>query len=103
MEDQQVISPLRAIRMFCLQCVETANDVRNCICTSCPLYPFRMGKNPFRHRRTLTEEERQAAAARFAAYREKRNLEVAEAEGADEIEDEDEIEEEDLDPDLDDE
>lgn len=97
MADQQVTSPLRAIRSFCLQCVETANDVRNCICTSCPLHPFRMGKNPFHHRRTLTEEERQAAAARFAAYREKRNLEAAEPEEDEEFEDEDDEIEEDLD------
>ena len=37
--------------------------------TDCELYPFRLGHNPFRTKRELTEEQRKAAAERLAKYR----------------------------------
>lgn len=38
--------PLKAIRAFCLGCVETAADVRNCECEhECPTWHCRMGRN----------------------------------------------------------
>ena len=41
-------SPVRAIRVFCVQCVGGAKkDVRECA-AECPLHPFRMGTNPNR-------------------------------------------------------
>ena len=42
-----VSSPLRLIRVKCLSCcLSSAPEVRNCSAESCPLHPFRMGKNP---------------------------------------------------------
>lgn len=41
--------PLRAIRLRCLDCSETLADVRNCPCSSCHLWRFRMGKRPRAH------------------------------------------------------
>lgn len=39
----------RAIREKCLECsAGQRNEVKNCTVKSCPLYPFRMGKDPFR-------------------------------------------------------
>jgi hypothetical protein len=38
--------PLRAIRLRCVGCSETLADVRNCSCSFCALWPFRMGKRP---------------------------------------------------------
>tara|TARA_B100001093_G_C26476810_1_gene863056 strand:+ start:312 stop:641 length:330 start_codon:yes stop_codon:yes gene_type:complete len=36
------------IRKKCLDCCAfQAREVRKCVCTSCPLWPYRMGKNPF--------------------------------------------------------
>ena len=36
---------------------------------ACPVYPFRMGTNPYRTKREMTEEQRVAAAERLAAAR----------------------------------
>ena len=41
-------SPIKAIRAKCVDCcVGDLSEVRKCVATSCPLWPFRMGKNPF--------------------------------------------------------
>lgn len=42
-------TPVRAIRQKCLECVgNSPKEVRKCIAKDCPLYPYRMGKNPER-------------------------------------------------------
>ena len=41
-------SPIRAIRAKCLDCCgAAASEVRKCVAFNCPLWPFRMGRNPF--------------------------------------------------------
>ena len=41
-------SPIRAMRAKCLDCsVESSAEVRKCVATTCALWPFRMGVNPF--------------------------------------------------------
>ncbi len=41
------LSPLRAIRLNCLECVcWSAYEVKNCSSKLCALYPFRLGKVP---------------------------------------------------------
>lgn len=48
-------SPLRALRMFCLECMGGSPvDVKACTAPECTLYPFRLGKLP------LTDEQRQS-------------------------------------------
>ncbi len=43
------LSPLKSIRKHCLECSSgSSNEVKYCIITDCPLYPFRLGKNPKR-------------------------------------------------------
>lgn len=43
------LTPIKAIRAKCLECSgNQPSEVRNCLITECPLYPFRMGKNPNR-------------------------------------------------------
>jgi hypothetical protein len=43
---------LKAIRRKCLDCsAGQPAEVRLCPVTACPLWPFRMGKNPFSRRR----------------------------------------------------
>jgi hypothetical protein len=41
-------SPMKAIRAKCVDCSggNTA-ETRKCVAIKCPLWPFRMGKNPF--------------------------------------------------------
>ena len=43
------LTPLKAIRAKCLDCCcQQASEVRACTVTECPLYPYRMGRNPNR-------------------------------------------------------
>ena len=43
------VSPLRAVRLKCLDCCNgSAREVRLCTAVDCPSWPFRMGKNPWR-------------------------------------------------------
>ena len=63
-------SPVKAIREFCLDCCgESASAVKACTATSCVLYPFRFGKNPYRAKRELTEEQKESARIRLAEAR----------------------------------
>ena len=48
MQYERKTSTLKSIRKRCLECVEGQAEVRNCTHFNCPLWPFRMGKNPFR-------------------------------------------------------
>ena len=69
-------SPLSAIKQFCYECSgENRAEVKRCTGTTCALFPFRAGKNPYRTQRKLTPEQRAAAAERFRAMRERKEAE----------------------------
>lgn len=43
------LTPIQAIRQNCLECsCGSSYEVNNCIITDCPLYKYRLGKNPNR-------------------------------------------------------
>jgi hypothetical protein len=64
------LTPQKAIKMMCLDCSGyIQKDVRECVIPDCPLFDFRLGKNPFRKKRVMTEEQREAAIARLAEAR----------------------------------
>jgi len=66
-EMQQATNPIKAIRLKCLDCTNNQRtEVDECTVKLCPLYAFRFGKNPFRAKRVLTDEQREAAAQRLA-------------------------------------
>jgi hypothetical protein len=61
-------SPVKAIREFCIECMGGRGTGQNyskliteCSSSDCPLYDFRLGKNPF-HTQNLSEEERKRRA-----------------------------------------
>ena len=56
--DGKKITPLRAIRLNCLDCMNgSSNEVQLCpMEDKCSLWPFRFGKNPNVH---LSDEERE--------------------------------------------
>lgn len=62
-----VATPLRRIiRLKCLECCcGSVSEVRNCIICACPLWPYRMGSNPFRK---VSEAQREHGR-RLAAMR----------------------------------
>ena len=45
-QDGRYISPLRAIRGYCLGCAGSWHDVEHCEITDCPLYAWRFGVRP---------------------------------------------------------
>lgn len=52
-------NPLKAIREKCLDCCcGNGSEVRKCIAMDCPLWPFRMGTNPFRKKRELSPAQK---------------------------------------------
>ena len=60
-------NPVKAIRAFCLSCcMEQPSEVKLCAADECPLWEFRMGKNPYR-KRQMTDEQREAARLRMLA------------------------------------
>lgn len=68
MEEKQ--SPLKQIRLYCLQCVcGSSDEVKRCSIKDCPLWSFRFGKNPFRTKRTVSEEQKEAFRSRMENYR----------------------------------
>ena len=75
-------NPVKVIRQFCLNCVGgSAEEVRRCTCGPdsghpCVLYPFRLGKNPYRTKVERTPEQIEAARERFAAMRGKRGAQT---------------------------
>jgi hypothetical protein len=62
---------LRVIRAKCLDCVggEQESEIRKCIAVACPNWPYRMGENPFRAAREMTEEQRAVLGERLARSR----------------------------------
>jgi hypothetical protein len=63
-------NPLKAIREKCLDCCcENAAEVRKCIAVDCPLWPFRMGTNPFRKKRELSRQQKHERSERLRKAR----------------------------------
>lgn len=66
---ETITSPIKAIRAKCMDCCyDQREEVKLCPAKDCPLWPFRLGKNPNRVRQ-MTEEQKQAAAERLARAR----------------------------------
>ena len=62
-----------AIRQMCLACMGgSPTFVRECESGGCPLYWFRMGTDPFREAREMSDEQRAVMAERLAKAREAR-------------------------------
>jgi hypothetical protein len=63
-------NPLKALRARCLDCCcGNASEVRKCTAVACPSWPVRMGTNPFRQKRVLSDEQKQTMAERLAKAR----------------------------------
>jgi hypothetical protein len=67
-------SLLKIIRAFYIDhCGGDVSEVRKCTDTSNPLWPYRMGTNPFA-KRNLTDEQKAAARDRMTNARAKRSV-----------------------------
>ena len=64
----------KAIRAYCLACAGgSAHEVKLCPALECELHPFRFGKNPYRPKREMSEEQKKAVAERFKEARKEKN------------------------------
>jgi hypothetical protein len=51
------MSAQEALRARCIDCCSgSADEVRKCVAVRCPAWPFRMGRSPWKAKRTLTPE-----------------------------------------------
>lgn len=60
-ERKKILSPIKSIRAFCLEC--TCGDrewIKECPSVDCYLRPYRMGKNP-----NISKETKERARERF--------------------------------------
>lgn len=69
------ISPLRAIRLNCIECMGEHNPSK-CEITHCKLWPFRLGKDPYRKKRELTEQQKERLKDTLKKAREAKNQSV---------------------------
>lgn len=61
---------LKVIRAKCIDCCGGSQlEVKLCVCTTCPLWPYRMAKNPFTSRE-LTDDQANALKNRLHKARE---------------------------------
>ncbi len=69
-DGSKVTNPVKAIRAYCMECSNgQTSEVKECPVVKCPLYPFRFGKNPYRQRREMSEEEKRVLADRLKEAR----------------------------------
>lgn len=72
MNEEKSITPIKAIKAKCLNCCcGQREEVKLCPVKDCPLWQFRLGKNPNRSR-NMTDEQKRAASERLAKARAKR-------------------------------
>ena len=77
---EQRTSPVKAIREHCRECMDDlAREIQECPGEGkCQLWPFRFGKNPFRTKQVLTEDQKEklrAGARKAREAKEKRKEE----------------------------
>ena len=82
----EITNPVKAIRAFCVECSNgSTTEIKECPVSKCPLCPFRLGKNPYRQRREMTEEQKQVLADRLREARKNNSGAVEETEADGEI------------------
>ena len=61
-------NPVKAIRAKCIDCcgAEDYNKrIAECDIVQCALHPFRMGKNPYRQKKQVSEEQKEKFSERM--------------------------------------
>ena len=62
----EIKNPVKAIRAYCLGCCNgSLNEVNLCPAKNCELYKFRLGKNPYRTKREVSEQQKEKARERM--------------------------------------
>lgn len=73
---EAITNPIKAIRAKCIDCCcGSPSEVKLCTAHDCNLYPFRLGKNPYRAKRVLSDEQKRVLAERMQNGRNKKEIE----------------------------
>ena len=73
-KDADISTPMKAIQVFCFECCGgMKQDIKECTAKDCALYPYRMGKNPYRKSREYSDEEKEQLKERVKKAREMKN------------------------------
>ena len=81
-------NPVKAIRAKCIDCCgaeDYTNRIRDCEITKCAIHPFRMGKNPYREKKQLTEEQQAMYKERARKMWETRKAKQSNNEGSTDV------------------
>ena len=66
-------NPVKVIRAKCMDCTcGSVKEIEACPAKKCPLWPWRFGKNPYRAKREVSEEQKAAARERLANARQRK-------------------------------
>lgn len=77
-EGELITSAQKAIKAKCLDCCAyQKEEVRQCTSTSCPLWPFRLGKNPYKKKKEFTDEQLEERRARMKKLHEAKKAKAA--------------------------
>ena len=63
---RQETNPVKAIREMCIECMGGRGNtgystlIKECVVKVCPLFAFRLGKNPYLKKRELSEAHKKA-------------------------------------------
>lgn len=69
-DNTKLTNLLKALRAKCIDCCcGSSNEVQLCPANTCPIWYFRLGKNPYREKRVMSEEQKEAARIRLAKGR----------------------------------
>ena len=64
-----VPSVLKAVRRHCIECSGNTPEVKLCRVSTCYIFPFRMGKNPYRPKRILSDAQKGEMAGKLNSAR----------------------------------
>lgn len=68
----KITNPIKAIKAKCMDCCcGSLKEVRICPCTDCALWPFRSGKNPYRKKIELSDEQMEVRRTTMLKNRDK--------------------------------
>jgi hypothetical protein len=71
---RMIKNPVKEIRANCIECSGGSRyEADNCPCTSCLLFAFRGGRNPYRTPRVLSQDQKDANVARLSLARVKKS------------------------------
>jgi len=68
-------NPTKVIRLKCRDCTNNqVAEIDNCAVDTCPLHAWRFGKNPYRSKREMSEEQKRQSVERLERARNSKNV-----------------------------